>query len=148
MIREIKDGEGNLLAMLVMEKELRGDGVKFFTFGELSQQVAYIHHHAGKHVDAHLHNLVNRSITQTQEVLVVKKGLMIANFYDAAKRYVGYFVVAAGDVLIIVSGGHGFQVLSELEMIEVKQGPYAGDDDKTRFVPEPMLDNGGGAWRG
>jgi hypothetical protein len=34
---------------------------------------------------------------------------------------------------LLASGGHGFKVLEPLEMIEVKQGPYSGDHDKTRF---------------
>ena len=34
---------------------------------------------------------------------------------------------------MLVSGGHGFKVLEEVEMIEVKQGPYYGEQDKVRF---------------
>jgi hypothetical protein len=36
-------------------------------------------------------------------------------------------------VIVLVSGGHGFEMLEETEMIEVKQGPYTGDADKIRF---------------
>ena len=38
-----------------------------------------------------------------------------------------------GDIILLVSGGHDFLMLEDTEMIEVKQGPYAGDDDKERF---------------
>ena len=42
-------------------------------------------------------------------------------------------VLGPGDVIILMSGGHGFEVLEDLNMVEVKQGPYVGDADKTRF---------------
>jgi len=38
-------------------------------------------------------------------------------------------------VILLAFGGHGFEMLAPTEMIEVKQGPYAGDADKTRFSP-------------
>ena len=35
---------------------------------------------------------------------------------------------------MLMAGGHGFRVLEDCKMIEVKQGPYAGVDfDKFRF---------------
>ena len=37
-------------------------------------------------------------------------------------------------MILLAVGGHGFEVLEEIEMIEVKQGPYAGDLDKQRFI--------------
>ena len=40
----------------------------------------------------------------------------------------------AGDVILLIEGGHGFEVLEEIEMVEVKQGPYAGERDKERFT--------------
>ena len=42
-------------------------------------------------------------------------------------------ILRTGDVILLASGGHGFEVLEELEMYEIKQGPYIGEDDKTRF---------------
>ena len=50
-------------------------------------------------------------------------------------------VLGPGDVILLISGGHGFEVLEELNMVEVKQGPYAGETDKTRFtaaLPEKL----------
>ena len=32
-----------------------------------------------------------------------------------------------------MNGGHGFEMLEKTEIIEIKQGPYAHDKDKTRF---------------
>ena len=56
------------------------------------------------------------------------------DFYDEYEDYLESRDLHAGDIILLVSGGHGFQVLEEVEMVEVKQGPYAGDADKKRFV--------------
>jgi hypothetical protein len=56
------------------------------------------------------------------------------DFFDEQQNYLESRELRRGDVILLIKGGHGFEVLEELEMIEVKQGPYAGDQDKTRFV--------------
>lgn len=109
------------------------DGVDFITPDEYSQQVAYMHHPKGKSIDAHIHNIVHRSVLTTQEVLFIKKGKLRVDFYDEYEDYIESRVLSEGDVLLLVSGGHGFKILEETEMIEVKQGPYAGANDKMRF---------------
>lgn len=92
-----------------------------------------MHHPAGKVIDAHVHNLVHRNLVLTQEVLFIKKGRLRVDFYDEYKDYLESCILEAGDAILLASGGHGFKVLEEVEMIEVKQGPYSGDLDKTRF---------------
>ena len=98
-----------------------------------------MHHPTGKVIDAHVHNLVHRNVVLTQEVLFIKKGRLRIDFYDEYEDYLESRELHAGDIILLVSGGHGFTVLDEVEMIEVKQGPYAGDNDKKRF--EGILDN-------
>ena len=93
-----------------------------------------MHHPTGKVIDAHLHNLVHRNVVMTQEVLFIKKGKLRVDFYDNYEDYLESTVLESGDVILLVSGGHGFTVLEEVEMIEVKQGPYSGDKDKVRFT--------------
>ena len=92
-----------------------------------------MHHPTGKMIDAHVHNLVHRNVVMTQEVLFIKKGVLRVDFYDEYEDYLESRDLQAGDIILLVSGGHGFQVLEEIEMIEVKQGPYAGNEDKKRF---------------
>lgn len=121
------------LLAIIIKNDYKTDGVDFITSNELSQQVAYMHHPVGKQIIPHVHNMVQRSVIMTQEVLFIKKGKLRVDFYDDYKDYLESIVLEAGDVILLVSGGHGFQVLEELEMIEVKQGPYAGEQDKTRF---------------
>jgi hypothetical protein len=55
------------------------------------------------------------------------------DLYSNEKSFICSKVLKAGDVILLCSGGHGFEVLEEIEMIEIKQGPYSGVDDKVRF---------------
>lgn len=135
-VEEIKK-KNKLLAMII-RNDYEGSGVDFITPDEYSQQLAYMHHPVGKVIDAHVHNLVHRNVLKTQEVLFIKKGVLRVDFYDEYEDYLESKKLYAGDVILLVSGGHGFHVLEEVEMVEVKQGPYAGNQDKRRFegVPE------------
>ncbi|WP_027204142.1 hypothetical protein [Butyrivibrio fibrisolvens] len=129
---EVIKKKDKTLAIIVRDDH-QCDGIDFVTPGEYSQQVAYMHHPKGKVIAAHVHNLVHRNVVLTQEVLFIKKGKLRVDFYDEYKDYLESRILNAGDVILLVSGGHGFKALEELEMIEVKQGPYAGDADKERF---------------
>jgi len=124
---------GEMLALIVRD-EYSKPGISFFTPSDLSQQLAYMQHPVGKIIDAHVHNPVPRSVVYTQETLFIKRGRLRVDFFDEQQTYLESRELKAGDVILLVKGGHGFEVLEELEMIEVKQGPYAGDQDKTRFV--------------
>ena len=123
----------NKLLAMTIRHDYTSEGVNFVTSDEYSQQVAYMHHPTGKIIDAHVHNLIHRNVVFTQEVLIIKKGILRVDFYDEYEDYLESKDLYAGDMILLVSGGHGFQVLDEVEMIEVKQGPYAGENDKKRF---------------
>lgn len=125
---------GELLALIV-RNEFTRPGISFFTPDDLSQQLAYMCHPAGKVIEPHVHNPVTRSVSFTQETLFIKRGRLRVDFFSDGQEYLQSRELGAGDVILLVRGGHGFEVLEELEMIEVKQGPYAGDGDKTRFTP-------------
>jgi mannose-6-phosphate isomerase-like protein (cupin superfamily) len=131
MIETLKVGD-QVLAVIV-SREFNKPGIHFFTPDDLSQQLAYMRHPAGKVIDPHVHNPVNRSVQYTQEVLFIRRGRLRVDFYDNDQTYIESRILQAGDVILLATGGHGFEVLEEIEMIEVKQGPYAGDQDKTRF---------------
>lgn len=124
----------NKLLAMIIRNNYTCEGVDFITPGDYSQQVAYMHHPAGKVIDAHVHNLVHRNVVMTQEVLFVKKGVLRVDFYDEYEDYLESRDLHAGDVILLISGGHGFLVLEEVEMVEVKQGPYSGSTDKMRFT--------------
>jgi hypothetical protein len=123
----------NELLALILSHRFAQPGIHFFTPNELSQQLAYMKYDAGKTIPAHVHNPVHRDVFYTQEVLFIKKGKLRVDFYSKTQDYLESRVLEAGDVILLITGGHGFEVLEALEMVEVKQGPYVGDQDKTRF---------------
>ena len=123
--------DGNEVLAIVVKRDFSKEGVEFFTPDDFSQQLAYIRHKEGKVIKAHVHNLVKREVHLTQEVLFIKRGALKVTLYANTKRSIAEFILEAGDTILLASGGHGFEVLDEIEMIEVKQGPYAGEDDKS-----------------
>ncbi len=132
MLEYIKHRE-DILAIIV-RNDFASNGIHFFTPDEFSQQLALMRHPRGKLIEPHMHNIAPRSITYTQEVLIIRRGRLRVDFYDREKSYLHSRILAAGDIILLAAGGHGFEVLDDLEMIEVKQGPYTGEGDKTRFV--------------
>ncbi|MEO6694990.1 MAG: hypothetical protein ABIY50_02220 [Ignavibacteria bacterium] len=121
------------LLAIIIPSDFNKPGIHFFTTSDLSQQLAYMHHPTGKVIEPHVHNPVPREVQFTQEVLFLKKGILRVDFYDDEQKYLESRILKAGDVILLSTGGHGFEVIEEIEMIEVKQGPYAGESDKTRF---------------
>jgi mannose-6-phosphate isomerase-like protein (cupin superfamily) len=122
------------LLAIVIRSGFSKEGIEFFTPDGFSQQLAYMKHAAGKIIEPHVHNPLQREVFYTQEVLFLKKGRLRVDFYDQQRNYFTSRILEAGDVILLASGGHGFEALEEIEMIEVKQGPYAGEADKTRFA--------------
>jgi len=126
--------DGHLCA-IILSADFDEPGIQFFTSNELSQQLASMSYSAGKVIPAHTHNLVRREVSYTQEALFIRKGKVRVDFYTQQQEYRKSRVLSVGDVILLIAGGHGFEVLEDLNMVEVKQGPYVGDTDKTRFVP-------------
>jgi hypothetical protein len=131
MIDRIMHGE-TMLA-LILRASFRADGIQFFTPDEFSQQLGYMNRSKGYVIPPHVHNAVSREVQFTKEVLIVKSGKVRVDFYDDSQNYLESRILGTGDVILLAFGGHGFEMLENTEMIEVKQGPYAGDSDKTRF---------------
>lgn len=131
MLEQIKH-ENKLLAIII-NNSYSDKGIKFFTPNDFSQQLAYMNRPKGYEIEPHLHNAVPRNIEWIQEVLLIKSGRVRVDFYDAERVYLESRVLDAGDVILLAHGGHGFTMLEETEIIEVKQGPYTGDQDRVRF---------------
>ena len=133
MVERIEN-QGEEMAIIIRSNS--EEGIHFLTPDNYSQQLAYMHHKAGHQIIPHFHNMVSRTVHYTQEVLVIRKGRVKVNFYNTDKEGVADTILNAGDVILLCSGGHGFEILEETEMIEIKQGPYVGGNDKTRFIPK------------
>jgi mannose-6-phosphate isomerase-like protein (cupin superfamily) len=131
MISEIRHNK-RLLATILSHR-FDKPGIQFLTPNDSSLQLGYMRHPAGKIIEPHIHNPVRREVEYTYEVLFVKKGRVRVDFFDDLENYLESRILESGDTILLTTGGHGFEVLEELEMIEVKQGPYVADKDKTRF---------------
>ena len=123
----------DLLLALILRRSFRTNGIDFFTPSDFSQQLGYMNRPEGYVIHPHIHNPVAREVQYTKEVLFIKSGRVRVDFYDDDQTYLESRILETGDVILLAYGGHGFEMLEPTEMIEVKQGPYAGEHDKTRF---------------
>ncbi len=108
-------------------------GIRFFTPPTFSQQVACMQHPPGHKIAPHVHNFLFRQVMYTQEVLIIRRGRLKVNLFSSEKDFITSRTLESGDLILLCGGGHSFEMLEETSMIEVKQGPYAGEEDKTRF---------------
>ena len=125
----------NKLLSLIIRVNYKSDGIEFFTPSNFSQQIGYMNRKRNHVIPPHTHNIVKREVNLTQEVLFIKSGKVRVDYYDQDKKYLESRILYKGDVVLLAGGGHGFEMLEDSEMIEVKQGPYAGDMDKKVFEP-------------
>ena len=125
---------------IIIRSEFQKDGIEFFTPEDFSQQLAYMKRPAGYTIAPHIHNHVPREVFFTQEVLLIKSGKVRVDFYDQQQAYLESRLLGTGDVILLATSGHGFEMIETSEIIEVKQGPYAGEKDKSRFAPHGHTD--------
>ena len=131
MIEKIETSEQ--VFALILRRSFNEKGIHFFTPSDYSQQLGYMNRAKGYKIPPHLHKPVKRVVNYTKEVLFIKSGKVEVDFFDNSKNHVTSSILEAGDVILLAYGGHGFRMLEDSEIIEVKQGPYAGDQDKERF---------------
>lgn len=136
-----RDGE-ELLAIVVSVHD-SPHGINFVTEDDSVHQVGILSWPSGHIIDAHVHNPLTRTIDSTQEVLFIRSGRVRMDLYDRGQAYQCSRELVAGDTVFLVSGGHGFEILEDANIVEVKQGPYLGEGEKTRFIPTDNPE-----WRG
>ncbi len=120
---------------IIIRRNFEKEGIEFFTPDDYSQQVGYMNRPKGYVIPPHTHNPVVREVVWTQEVLLIKSGKVRVDFYSEEREYLESRILVGGDVILLATGGHGFEMIEQSEIIEVKQGPYSGERDKTRFEP-------------
>lgn len=118
---------------IIIEEKFKAEGISFFTPPDFSQQLGYMNRPEGYKIKPHIHKPVPRQVTYTQEVLFIKSGKVRIDFYDEEKEFLKSHILKKGDIILLASGGHGFEMLEDSEIVEVKQGPYCGEIDKERF---------------
>ena len=135
MTYEIKK-DGKILARYISANEAWGnENLSFFSEDEEYIQAGSWNYSKGKKLLAHSHNEVERSVLFTQEVLFVKSGSLQAFIYDDDSNLVEEFTAYKDDILIMLSGGHGYEVLEDdTKVLEIKNGPYLGAEvDRDRL---------------
>jgi hypothetical protein len=131
MSETILDPEGNLIAILLLANHGLSDfGIKFLTEDKDSLQLGVMKHRKEHKIAAHIHNKKPRTVETTKEVLFIRSGLVRMDLFGINSEYFVSHNLTAGDVVLLVGGGHGFEILEESEIIELKQGPYMGIEDK------------------
>ncbi|MGB4837364.1 MAG: hypothetical protein WBP08_00090 [Saprospiraceae bacterium] len=133
MIKKIE--YNNVTLAIIIGYGYKRNGIEFFSDDNDSQQLGYMNRPEGYIIAPHRHNIVERQVHLTQEVLFIKSGKIRVDFYDNDQNYIQSTVLYKGDVILLADGGHGFEMLETSEIIEVKQGPYCGERDKVRFEP-------------
>jgi hypothetical protein len=134
VIKGVERIEANgLLLAIVIRSDAHPDGVRFYTTDDSSLQVGLLGHRSGAVAPPHIHHPARRVITDTLEVLHLRSGRMEVPLYDMQRQLVTTVEMCAGDTILLIAGGHGIRVLEDALILEVKQGPYLGVDDKEKF---------------
>ena len=134
-IHDLADWEGSdgILAVVIRASGPLPYGTSFVTDPQQSQQVGLIRYGAGHRIPAHTHRPIARTVTMTQEVLFVRKGLVLVTIFNSLRERVAERTLSPGDAIVLLTGGHSFEFVTDAELIECKTGPYLGADDKVKW---------------
>jgi uncharacterized protein with PhoU and TrkA domain len=130
-IERISD-QGQELCILI-RSAVSPETTFFVTPPEYKQQVGFVVYPKGGEIVRHTHVSLQRHLVGTSEVLIIKKGRCQIDIYNDERELVATRELAEGDVMLMVGGGHGFRMLEDTILLEVKQGPYTGLEEKERF---------------
>ena len=122
-----------LFALIVRRQFRKKSGINFFTSKEATQQFGFMKHKKNHIIKPHKHNKRLTRILRTTEVILLLKGTLRVDFYNNNNKYLFSKKINEKDIIMLIHGGHGFKVLKNVEMIEVKQGPYSLARDKMKF---------------
>jgi len=125
--------KNKLFALIVRKQFRKKSGINFFTSKEATQQFGFMKHKKNHIIKPHKHNKRLTRILRTTEVILLLKGTLRVDFYNDGNRYLFSKIINERDIIMLVHGGHGFKILKNVEMIEVKQGPYSLASDKVKF---------------
>lgn len=117
----------------IIRRTIHPDHTLFITPPDARQQVGFIVYPANTTIKRHRHKQFERHLVGMSEVLIVQKGHCTVDIYDDASNLVVTRFLELGDVIILTGGGHGFNILEDTVLLEIKQGPFLGTDDKELF---------------
>ena len=119
--------------MIVRGKYRNKKGITFFTDNKAIQQFGYMNHKKNHVIKPHIHKKQTRKLIYTSEVILILKGKLRVDFYNTQKKYLFSKLLNEKDIIMLVHGAHGFKVIKNVQMIEIKQGPYITKLDKIKF---------------
>lgn len=131
-IEQVTDRAGKVLAVIA-RAEYEPEQTSFVTPDSFTQQLGFVVYGAGEKVAAHLHLPIARHLEGTSEAIIVRRGRAVLTIYDDNKETMHKSTMSQGDVVVLVAGGHGFEMLEDTVLMEIKQGPYTGLREKERF---------------
>ncbi len=123
----------DILTCIIIRRDFKPNGTTFITGPELAQQVGFVVYPSGGVIRRHIHKNVDRQNISSSEAIVVRQGKLEIDIYDQLKSLLATRELGEGDFILMVSGGHGFRVLEDAILLEIKLGPYAGVNDKELF---------------
>ena len=132
MIEKIRSKK-KLFALIVRGKYRQKKGISFFTENKDIQQFGYMNHKKNHIIKPHIHKKQTRKLLHTSEVILILKGVLRVDFYEKNKKYLFSKILKAKDIIMLVHGAHGFKVIKNVQMLEIKQGPYINKLDKVKF---------------
>jgi len=124
---------GDVPLAYIIRGDLMPSRTTFLTPPQFKQQVGFVVYPAGGEIQRHVHRPLSRHLIGTSEVLIVRRGRCEIDIYNDDRQLVATRELREGDVMLMVGGGHGFHMLEDTVFLEVKQGPYTGQDEKERF---------------
>jgi hypothetical protein len=129
---ETVEANGVALALLITDAAAPSD-TTFVTPDEANLQVGFVVRAGNGIIDRHVHHPVERRVTGTSEVLAIRQGSLELDLYDDDRQLVATRELHAGDVIVLMNGGHGIRTIEDVVLLEIKQGPYSGVQEKERF---------------
>ena len=134
-MENIKSNNGKTIA-IVVRKDFKKEGVNFISKPDFPLQLGISSYKRGNKIKAHLHTEKEIKINKIQEIVHIESGKTIVNLYDLSGKKFKSVELLVGDTIFFVNGGHGFEMLEDTKIIEVKQGPYSGKDNDKRYINE------------
>ena len=129
---EYVTSDGRMIAQII-RAQFQPTETRFMTPDDFNQQVGFIVYARGGRVARHRHKKIERRIVGTSEVIVIRKGRCVVDLYNEDEALVATRELRQGDIIIMVSGGHGFRATEDTVFLEIKQGPYTGVEEKECF---------------
>ena len=132
-MEEIRSDDGKIIA-IVARRDFGKDGVNFVSKDDFPLQLGISGYRKGDTIKAHFHIEKEIMINKIQEVVHIESGRTRVNLYDLNGKKFKSVELSGDDTILFVDGGHGFEILEDTKIIEVKQGPYFGKDKDKRMI--------------